>query len=113
MQRLVTAGLVSTALLVAACGGGADTTAAGSGAAKSATVSVKHVDGVGDVLMTAGGMALYTSDQETTGKIRCTRACTSFWNPLEPGSGAPTAGGDAGKLGVIRRPDGTRQVTAN
>jgi predicted lipoprotein with Yx(FWY)xxD motif len=114
MRMLLTVGLVSSALFVAACGGGGgEDTTSGSGAVRSGTVSVRSVDGVGDVLMTADGMALYASDQEMAGKIRCTGACTSFWTPLELGSGAPMAGGDAGKLSVIKRPDGTRQVTSN
>jgi predicted lipoprotein with Yx(FWY)xxD motif len=73
------------------------------------------VTGVGSVYTDASGMALYTPDQEAKGKVMCTGSCTSIWLPLQaPASGAPTeAPGVQGNLGVITRPDGTRQVTLN
>ena len=37
----------------------------------------------------------------------------AFWKPLEPGTSNPTASPGAGTLGVIKRPDGTTQVTDN
>jgi predicted lipoprotein with Yx(FWY)xxD motif len=76
-------------------------------------VAVKRVDGIGKVLVDSSGKALYSSDVEADGRVRCVGACTSFWEPLTPGSGMPTAEAGAGKLGVIKRPDGTEQVTAN
>ena len=92
------------ALVVAACGG-SETPAAPSRAAP--TVSIKS-----GVLVDASGKALYTPDEERSGTIRCVGECLTFWLPLEPGSGAPTAGGDvSGKLGVITRDDGSKQVT--
>jgi predicted lipoprotein with Yx(FWY)xxD motif len=115
---------VAAALALGACGSSSDDTSGGSGSADTsasssqpasgnATVAVQSVDGVGDVLVDADGMALYTPDQEADGSIVCTGGCTSFWIPLAASGGKPTADGDAGKLGVIRRPDGTMQVTAN
>jgi predicted lipoprotein with Yx(FWY)xxD motif len=41
----------------------------------------------------------------------CTGACTSFWMPLTIDSGKPTGASGVGTLGVVKRPDGTRQVT--
>jgi predicted lipoprotein with Yx(FWY)xxD motif len=67
---------------------------------------------VGTVLVDASGRALYTPDQEARGKIVCTGACNAFWKPLTAGAGKPTAPAGAGTLGVISRPDGTRQITA-
>jgi predicted lipoprotein with Yx(FWY)xxD motif len=114
MKLALAALLVGAALVLAACGeddgGGAPADASEGGAA---TVSVASVDSLGDVLVESTGMTLYTSDVEAGGKVLCTDACASFWKPLEPGTAPPTTDGDAGKLGVIMRPDGRRQVTAN
>jgi predicted lipoprotein with Yx(FWY)xxD motif len=104
--------LSAVAVLIAGCGGSGGSGGAAA-AARDATVSVASVGSLGGVLVDSKGMTLYTSDQEAKGKILCTGACASFWKPLEPGTGTPTADGDAGKLAVIRRPDGKMQVTAD
>jgi predicted lipoprotein with Yx(FWY)xxD motif len=110
--HLLTFAAVAASLALAACGGDSGSTASGA-AATSDTVGVKHVDGLGDVLVDGSGLALYTPDQDTAKMVRCTGECTSFWQPLDPGAGRPTAAGGAGKLSVIRRPDGARQVAAD
>jgi predicted lipoprotein with Yx(FWY)xxD motif len=109
MRRLLTCAAVAAAFTLAACGSDSDTGEPASAAPK--TVGVKQVDGIGDVLVDGSGLALYASDQEAGGKILCTDGCTAFWQPLAAGSGEPTAADAAGRLGVIRRPDGARQVT--
>ena len=99
-------------LALAACGGGGDTSAGGSASGNAPMVSSKTVDGVGPVLVDAKGMALYAADQEADGKVVCTGSCTSIWEPLTVSGGTPIAGdGVSGKLGVMARPDGGRQVT--
>jgi predicted lipoprotein with Yx(FWY)xxD motif len=111
---------IAATLALAACGssGGAGTTsgsappAAGS-SGHADTVSLQQVSSVGKVLVDRAGMALYTPAQEAGGKILCTGACTAIWKPLRPGAGAPTAASGVGKLGVIKRPDGIKQVTAD
>ena len=116
MRTLARSALVaSTVVLLAACGGGgnASNTAGGSSSGgNGAVLSLKRVGKLGDVLVSGDGMTLYTSDVESSGKISCTGACTSFWTPLAPGKAAPRANGDTGKLAVIKRPDGTMQVTS-
>jgi predicted lipoprotein with Yx(FWY)xxD motif len=110
MPRLFTAAALAATLLIAACGSDSST---GSGTpASSNAIAVKHVDGVGDVLVDASGHALYTPDQEAKGMIRCVGQCTSFWRPVEAGSN-PTAADGAGKVAVITRPDQTKQVTVD
>jgi predicted lipoprotein with Yx(FWY)xxD motif len=104
MHRLLALAAVAASLTLAACGEESTTTAP----APSDTVQVRHVDGMGDVLVDGTGLALYTPDQETNGKIQCTDECLSFWQPLEAGSGTPTG---VERLGVVKRPDGERQVT--
>jgi predicted lipoprotein with Yx(FWY)xxD motif len=74
---------------------------------------VKQVPGVGNVLVDSNGMPLYAANIEASGKIACGAGCTAFWKPLTLGSGAPSAASNVGKLGVVKRPDGTRQVTDN
>jgi predicted lipoprotein with Yx(FWY)xxD motif len=121
MKMLFTAGVVGVvALMLGACGGGggngttAGMAAAGSSSAnRGEAVSVKTIDGIGDALVGPDGMVLYTPDQEAHGKVLCTGPCTSFWKPLKPIGSGPAASSDAGKLGVLKRPDGTMQVTAN
>ena len=105
--------LASAVLLaLAACGGGSDSSAGGSTSSSGATVSSQRVDGVGRVLVDSEGAALYAADQEASGKVLCTGSCTSIWKPLTVSGGMPIAGdGLDGKLGVMSRPDGSRQVT--
>jgi predicted lipoprotein with Yx(FWY)xxD motif len=115
MKPLMTLGTATiAAVALAACGGsgGGAATAAGS-THSSTTVSVRQLPRVGSVLVDHTGKALYSSDVEARGKIACENACNAFWKPLPPGAGNPTATANAGKLGVITRPDGSRQVTVN
>jgi predicted lipoprotein with Yx(FWY)xxD motif len=115
MKRLLTYGTtVAAAVVLAACGssgyGGSSSTAAPAG--NAGTVSVKQVDGIGNVLVDSTGKALYSPDEEANGKVLCTGACTSFWMPLAAGGGTPAAVPGVANLGVVDRPDGTKQVTA-
>jgi predicted lipoprotein with Yx(FWY)xxD motif len=97
---------LAASLALAACGGGAS--------GGSDTVAVRSIDGVGNVLVDSSGQALYASDVEADGKAKCIDACESFWKPLTVDSATPTAASsDVGKLAVIKRPDGSRQVTVD
>jgi predicted lipoprotein with Yx(FWY)xxD motif len=107
------------AIGLAACGGSDDSdngsASAGASANGSAdTVATKSFAGVGDVLVDSSGAALYTNDMDTNSKIACTDSCLTEWVPLAaPGSGQPTASDSAvqAKLGTVKRPDGSSQVT--
>jgi predicted lipoprotein with Yx(FWY)xxD motif len=97
------------AVALAACGGsGDDGQATAASSPSSTTVSLHN-----GLLVDSAGAALYTADQERSGKVVCMNGCTTIWLPLKaPGSGQPTAGdGVSGKLGTVKRPDGTTQVT--
>jgi predicted lipoprotein with Yx(FWY)xxD motif len=118
VKRLLLPGAaLAASLALAACGSsGGSSGSSGSStmpSATTATVAVKSIGGVGNVLVDSAGKALYTADLESGGKVMCTGACTSFWKPLTAGSGKPTAAGDVGKVGVIARPDGTKQITVD
>lgn len=107
MKALLTTGAaLFAAVAIAACGG----TGGGSAAKGSnTTVSAHKIGGAGTVLVDSAGMALYSPAQEKGGKIVCTGSCTSIWKPLTIASGKPTG---PGGLGIVKRSDGTRQVTA-
>jgi predicted lipoprotein with Yx(FWY)xxD motif len=112
--HVLTCAAVAASLVLAACGSDSGPAASGANAAAASdTVGIKHVDGLGDVLVDRSGKALYTPEQDTAERIRCTGACTSFWQPLAPGAGQPTAADGAGKVAVIRRPGGGRQVAVD
>jgi predicted lipoprotein with Yx(FWY)xxD motif len=63
-------------------------------------------------LTTAHGRSLYMFTIDTRTRSHCLQLCPAEWPPLTT-SGAPVAAGAAraDKLGTIRRPDGSRQVT--
>src|SRR5262245_30503503 len=84
------------------------------GGALAPTVKTTSVGTLGTVVVSASGRTLYHYTDETRGKVDCTGACAKLWPPLLVKAGAkPVAGpGIAGaKLGVVKRPDGTSQVT--
>lgn len=112
-RSLVPISAIVAASVLAACGGGqAGSPSAGSTAAAAPTVTAKQLGGAGTVLVDASGRPLYDNDQEARGTVLCKGACTSFWTPLTV-SGTPTATRLAGPVGVVQRPDGSRQVTYN
>jgi predicted lipoprotein with Yx(FWY)xxD motif len=102
-------------LLVSGCGSGNSSGAASTsgGSSTAQTVSLRKVDGVGDVLVDAKGEALYSADQEGGGKVLCTGSCTSIWLPLtlSAGTGPTASGALMAGLGTVTRPDGATQVT--
>jgi predicted lipoprotein with Yx(FWY)xxD motif len=105
----------AAALVLAACGGGdsddsGNATAANAGAG-SGLVAVQNVDGT-NVLADSEGRTLYSADVEKR-QIRCTGACTSFWEPVDASANeATSASADLDlDLGVVNRPDGDSQLT--
>lgn len=111
MKKLLIIGAaLAVSVVVAACGGGSSSDSAAP-ATGGKTVAVKSMDGIGNVLVDSGGKPLYASDVEADGKVHWTSS--SFWKPLTVDSGKPTAAAGVGRLGVIKRPDGGRQVTIN
>jgi predicted lipoprotein with Yx(FWY)xxD motif len=113
MAPLALLGLAVLALAASGCGGSASAGGSATTSSSGTTVAVKHVDGVGNVLVDSKGDALYSPDQEANGMILCKGSCTSIWVPLTLSAGAkPTGAGDASTmLGTVHRPDGSVQVT--
>jgi predicted lipoprotein with Yx(FWY)xxD motif len=84
------------------------------GGAVLPTVKTAQVDMLGKVVVSASGRTLYHYTDETRGKVACSGGCAKLWPPLLVKVGAkPVAGTGivAAKLGVLKRPDGTFQVT--
>ena len=71
----------------------------------------------GTVLASSNRQALYYWTREKPGgTIRCTGACAQAWPPLYVPKGVmvkSTIAGFSGRFGVVRRPDGRRQLTRN
>jgi predicted lipoprotein with Yx(FWY)xxD motif len=120
MKRLLILGVavavVTAAAVVIAAGGGGGGDSAPSAAQprpNGSTVSTQAIGDSGEVLVDSEGQALYAADQETAADmVLCAEGCTSFWEPLTVSGGPPT-GDVSGDLGVVERPDGSRQVTLN
>ena len=75
-----------------------------------------HDDQFGAILATPKKQALYywRVEQKAGGKIKCTGRCAHLWPPLYAKGAVPRhIAGIKGTFGVIRRPDGRRQVTFN
>jgi predicted lipoprotein with Yx(FWY)xxD motif len=103
-------GAVSVAALVLfgialASAGGEPTSAKGAGV----TLKTATIGGV-TILTSANGFTLYWFAPDSAAVSRCTGSCAAYWPPV---TGTPTAGPGVttGKLGMIKRPGGTTQVT--
>ena len=90
----------------------ATATAAATG--QAAALKVTHTK-VGRVLASSRGLTLYFygEDKPGSGTSACTGACATAWPPLAAPVKAPSGVRLPGKLGVITRPNGVKQVTLN
>jgi predicted lipoprotein with Yx(FWY)xxD motif len=118
MLLAVLAVAAATAVL-AACGSSGSSSAGGSGStstsspvATTAGSSLKTATiGGAAVLTNAQGFAVYSFAPDTMTKSDCNGACAAAWPPVK---GPATAGaGLTGKLGTIKRSDGSTQATYN
>ena len=130
----VAAALIAMALAVTACGtgsagdayGGGYATPAGGSTTGSQAMPASPSSGsmtalktestrAGMVLASSSGLTLYYygEDKPGSGKSVCTGGCAVAWPPLAAPVRAPAGVHLPGKLGVITRPDGVKQVTLN
>jgi predicted lipoprotein with Yx(FWY)xxD motif len=123
---LVAAGLLTAALIVAACGSSkpgssaastsssaaaSSSSAPASGPAASGTALKTAKVGGATVLTNAKGFTLYWFAPDTATSSKCNGSCATFWPPVK---GPASAGsGVTGKLGTIKRSDGSTQATYN
>jgi predicted lipoprotein with Yx(FWY)xxD motif len=107
MQRVLRA---AAPVVVAACVAVATSAAAGVTAIKVSTALGSKI------VATSNGLALYHYTAEKKGAIACVGACAKTWLPLLASSTGKLQAGpglSAAKLGTIKRPDGTLQITYN
>jgi predicted lipoprotein with Yx(FWY)xxD motif len=119
--KLIVPALALSALL-AACGSSSSSstsssTASPAAAAQSeggsvAVVKTASSSSLGKtVLVDAQGMTLYALSGEANGKFICSSsACEGVWHPLTVQAGS-TPSGTVSSLSVVKRPNGTTQVT--
>lgn len=101
---------VALVLLGVAAAGAGGPPGAGPPAGPAATAVLKTttINGV-TVLTNSKGLTLYWFAPDTRTRSVCTGACAQYWPPL---TGRPDAGpGVTGRLGMITRSDGSKQVT--
>ncbi len=82
----------------------------------SAVADVKTAKtSLGQTIVTAKGMTVYffKPDVANSGKSACSGACLSAWPAVTPSGASAVGAGITGKLGVITRSDGTKQVTVD
>jgi predicted lipoprotein with Yx(FWY)xxD motif len=104
----------ATAVLVSGCGATASGKPAGSG--QRVEVKAQSVTGVGTVLVTSKGYALYMFQPDNRRAVTCTGSCAGTWPPLMFPSGATLVAGKGVKaslLGSDPDPAGGRVVTYN
>ena len=114
------AGAVGVLLLAAACGGSSSAVTASTGgggtaqAKSTATVVKAATTSAGKILVDAKGRTMYAFAADKKGHSNCTATCISYWPPVRAGAKPPTAGaGVTATFGVIKRSDGTSQLTAD
>jgi predicted lipoprotein with Yx(FWY)xxD motif len=108
LAGLSLAALAVLGISVANAGSAAPASVQASGA--RAVLKTAHVGGV-TVLANASGFTLYWFAPDTAGTSACYGVCAGYWPPV---TGTPSAGpGVTGKLGTIKRSDGTTQITYN
>ncbi|MGH3069214.1 MAG: COG4315 family predicted lipoprotein [Streptosporangiaceae bacterium] len=110
------AGFALLALALAGCGGAAAAAhssgqAAGTRPASSAATLQTEKIGSSTVLATAKGFTVYWFGPDTRTMSHCNGKCAHAWPPVK---GPAVAGpGVTGKLGTIKRADGSTQATFN
>jgi predicted lipoprotein with Yx(FWY)xxD motif len=117
-MRPVTRSAVTLLVLAAlgGCAGPPGRPAAGTAAVSGAKVTImaRPVPGVGTVLVTSGGYALYMFEPDNRRAVTCSAVCAATWPPLTLPSGAAPAAGPGVRqslLGIDPDPGGGRVIT--
>ncbi len=115
-RAIAAAGIFSVcaivSLLLGGCGRGSS--AAANATQRSAIVTARSSNNLGDYLVGGNGHTLYMFTSDKDGNSACYGQCARKWPPLLT-HGKPRAGGGipGGELGTITRKDGSTQVTCN
>ena len=87
---------------------------AGPALAQGTTTVMTHDDAkLGTILTGANGMTLYIYTKDEPGKSNCYDQCAANWPPLTAKEPLTLPDGVPGKLTLIDRTDGTKQVAYN
>ena len=79
--------------------------------AHAATVTTART-GLGRILVDVRGRSLYLFEKDTQSRSACSGVCSTYWPPLlTSGKAIAIKGAKASLLGVVRRADGSRQVS--
>ena len=105
--------IVLTLLVLGGMAAAPSAMGAGVTSPQAAPVKVASTHAMGKILVTAKGMTLYYLTAEKNGTIACTGSCTKIWPPFLLRTGQTLRGihGLPGKLGTMKRPDGSTQIT--
>ena len=69
---------------------------------------------LGSIVVDAKGRTVYEFAADSKGHSACTGACLKAWPAVKAPAKLPTSvPGISGKVGVLKRPDGIRQLTLN
>jgi predicted lipoprotein with Yx(FWY)xxD motif len=76
-------------------------------------LEVREVDRLGPIVVDGEGFTLYRFDGDGDGGATCTDACASTWPPavVDPSERMAVAGVEKTDVGLVRRRDGTVQLT--
>jgi predicted lipoprotein with Yx(FWY)xxD motif len=110
--RRISIAMLVVAVAAAGAAIGASTSTAAK-AKKPPTLKLRKT-GLGKVLVDSKGRTLYAFGHDKKDKSRCSGQCASFWPPSSSPK-KPTVGSGVtkSKLKVIKRGDGTRQLSYN
>jgi predicted lipoprotein with Yx(FWY)xxD motif len=111
-KTMTVVGSAVTVLLLAGCGSSPGPTGPTSLSTANGDAVQVASSSVGTHLDDSAGHALYIFAADTPGHSNCTGSCLTYW-PVEPAPATtPTAfAGVTAMLGVLTRPDGTKQMT--
>jgi predicted lipoprotein with Yx(FWY)xxD motif len=99
---------------VAAVAGAGVLALGAAGSTGKPTVKTADNPSIGTILVGATGLTLYHYADDHGAVVKCNGACAKQWPPVLVAAGAkPVAGPGitASRLGTVKRPDGTTQVT--
>ena len=109
-------GILAGALLLAAGCSSSVTAAHPDGGGPKVTIEARNIAGVGTVLVTTKGYALYMFQPDNQRSVTCTGACAGTWPPIKvPDNGSPAggAGVKSALLGTDPDPEGGHVLTYN
>ena len=110
-RGLLLAALAATGFLVAACGAPSTTPVANTAPSNGALLSTRSTS-LGTVVVDDKGLTVYLFAVDSPGHSACTGSCLQYWPPVAAPSTLPASlPGITGTLGVLDRPDGTKQLT--